>query len=175
AGHGGRRSLSGDGARGWAGPSGRSGRSGATDRRQHDENRDQLCGADQAQGHGGLSAKSVVRGASATYPRPSPADLQMIIDCHAHLEPRMLELDSMIGKLDAAAVDRAVLIPSMNDPLPETPKALLAILRGLMQSGPGRLVAEQLHRALLTPEGDLRLSGKIFQIYARPDNAMVSQ
>ncbi len=58
----------------------------------------------------------------------------MIIDCHAHFEPRMLELDRFIAKMDEARVDRVALIPAMNDPLPETPKRLLATMRALMQS-----------------------------------------
>ncbi len=98
----------------------------------------------------------------------------MIIDCHAHLEPRMLAPATLLAKLDRAKVDRVVLIPAMNDPLPETPERLLWVVRKLMQSRAGRVVAERIHRATLTPEGDLRLSGKVFGIYARPDNAAVA-
>ncbi len=98
----------------------------------------------------------------------------MIIDCHAHFEPRMLETDAVIAKMDAAGVDRIALIPAMNDPLPHTPERLLAVARRLMGSRLTRPLAELAHRALLTPEGDLRLDGKVFGIYARPDNAAVA-
>ncbi len=98
----------------------------------------------------------------------------MIIDCHAHFEPRMLDTAGVMARMDAAGVDRIVMIPTMNDPLPETPERLLSILRKLMMSSVGRLAAEAVHRSLLTPEGDLRLSGKVFTIYDRPDNASVA-
>jgi predicted TIM-barrel fold metal-dependent hydrolase len=99
----------------------------------------------------------------------------MVIDCHAHLEPRMLDLDRLIAKMDAAGVDRVALVPAMNDPLPETPERLLALVRGLMQSRLTRPAAELVHRATLTSGGDLRLGGQVHRIYARPDNASVAE
>lgn len=98
----------------------------------------------------------------------------MIIDCHAHFEPRMLGVEQVLARMDAAGIDRIVMIPTMNDPLPETPERLLSALRKLMMSSAGRAVAELVHRTLLTPEGDLRLSGKVFTLYDRPDNASVA-
>lgn len=97
-----------------------------------------------------------------------------VIDCHAHLEPRMLDVESALARMDAAGVDRVALIPAMNDPLPETPERLLSALRALMRNRAGRVVAEGVHRALLTPEGDLRLNGRVHTIYARPDNGAVA-
>jgi uncharacterized protein len=97
----------------------------------------------------------------------------MIIDSHAHLEPRMLGLESVIARMDAAGVDKVALIPAMNDPLPHTPELLLSLSRSLMRSRVGRPLAELVPRATLTPEGDLRLGGKITQIYDRPDNDAV--
>src|SRR4051812_33739746 len=99
----------------------------------------------------------------------------MIIDFHAHFEPRMLSVDGIVAKMDAAGVARIAMIPTMNDPLPSTPEKLLAVRRALMRPRPGRLLAEAAHRALLTPEGDLRLDGKVFSIYDRPDNASVAE
>lgn len=98
----------------------------------------------------------------------------MIIDSHAHFEPRMLDLERVVAKMDAAGVDRVALIPAMNDPLPETPERLLAVLRKTMSSRATRPLAELVHRATLTPEGDLRLGGKVYGIYSRPDNASVA-
>jgi len=99
----------------------------------------------------------------------------VIIDSHAHFEPRMLELPRVIAKMDEVGVDKIALIPTMNDVLPETPDRLLAVLRALMRRRAGRLVAEGVHRALLTPEGNLKLDGEVFQIYSRPDNAPVAE
>ncbi len=87
----------------------------------------------------------------------------------------MLDVGPLLAKLDAAKVDRVVLIPTMNDPLPETPERLLSVVRTLSQSRVGRLVVERIHRAMLTPEGDLRLDGRVFGIYARPDNESVAK
>ncbi len=99
----------------------------------------------------------------------------MIVDSHAHLDARMLDLDPMLERMDAAGVDRVALIPCMNDPLPHTPERLLSAMRVAMQSAPGRLLAEGVHRALLTRDGDLKLSGAVYKIYPRPDNAAVVQ
>jgi predicted TIM-barrel fold metal-dependent hydrolase len=98
----------------------------------------------------------------------------VIIDSHAHLEPRMLDLESAVRKMDAAGVDRVALIPAMNDPLPEPPRGLLTAARVLMSTRATRPLSERIHRATLTPEGDLRLGGRVHQIYARPDNAAVA-
>lgn len=99
----------------------------------------------------------------------------MIIDCHAHFEPRMLDVARIAEKMDAAGVDRIALIPSMNEPLPETPERLLALARRLMRSSSTRPLAEAIHRSVLTPEGDLRLKGRVLGVDARPDNAAVAR
>jgi len=97
----------------------------------------------------------------------------MIIDCHAHLEARVLDLPRMLSKMDAAGVDRVALIPAMNDPVPHTPERLLAVMRKLSMSSLGRAAVETVHRALSTPGGDLKLQGEGIRIYARPDNDSV--
>jgi predicted TIM-barrel fold metal-dependent hydrolase len=99
----------------------------------------------------------------------------MIVDCHAHFEPRMLAAQGVIQKMEAAGVDRIVMIPAMNDPLPETPERLLAAARFAMSRRLLRPLAERLHRATLTRDGNLRLGGKIIRIYARPDNQGVAE
>lgn len=96
------------------------------------------------------------------------------IDSHAHYDPRMLDEVKLLAKLDHAGVERVVLIPCMNDPLPETPKRLLAVVRQLARRSVTRPLCEVVHRATLTPEGDLRLSGKVFGIYRQPDNDAVA-
>jgi predicted TIM-barrel fold metal-dependent hydrolase len=98
----------------------------------------------------------------------------MLIDSHAHFEPRMLDLAGIVRKMDEVGVQKIALIPAMNDPLPQTPKALLTAMRVLMRSAPGRVIAERVHRVTLTPEGDLRLGNKVFQLYSQPDNASVA-
>jgi predicted TIM-barrel fold metal-dependent hydrolase len=99
----------------------------------------------------------------------------MIIDCHAHFEPRMLDTERVLAKMKAAGVDRVAMIPTMNDPLPETPERLLWLARRLMNSSVGRPLAERVHRATLTRDGHLKLNGRVFQIYRRPDNESVAR
>jgi predicted TIM-barrel fold metal-dependent hydrolase len=96
-----------------------------------------------------------------------------VIDVHAHLEPRMLDLPAMLARMDARGIDKVALIPAMNDPLPgETPEVLLKTLRWLMRSC--HPVARVVNGAFMTDEGHLRYNGKTYQIYERPDNAGVA-
>lgn len=99
----------------------------------------------------------------------------MIVDSHAHFEPRMLSVERVIAKMDAAGVDRVALIPAMNDPIPETPKRLLVVARTLMQSRLGRPVVEMVHRRTLTRDGAVRLGKHTYRIYAQPDNGAVAR
>lgn len=97
-----------------------------------------------------------------------------IIDSHAHYDARMLELPALVRQMDRHGIARVALIPCMNDPLPHTPERLLSALRHIMARRLTRPLAEVIHRALLTPEGDLRLDGRVYQIYQRPDNQAVA-
>ena len=97
-----------------------------------------------------------------------------VIDVHAHLEERMLDVPAMLAQLDARGIDRVALIPTMLDPLPATPELLLAALRKLIMSRAHPL-AKTLNDLTLTRDGDLRLGRKIYKIYARPDNETVAR
>lgn len=97
-----------------------------------------------------------------------------IIDVHAHYEPRMLEAGALLEKLNARAVSRVVLIPSMNEPILESPTNLLKVARALARRSWTRPLVEAIHRNTLTPEGNVRIAGKTIAIDARPDNAGVA-
>lgn len=98
----------------------------------------------------------------------------MIIDMHAHFEPRMLDETNLVAKLDGAGVQKVVLIPPINDLLPETPQRLLSVARSLARRTLTRPLVEVIHRSTLNPEGDLRLQGQTISIFDRPDNASVA-
>ncbi|MEM9073496.1 MAG: amidohydrolase family protein [Myxococcota bacterium] len=98
----------------------------------------------------------------------------MIIDCHAHLEPRMLDVPKALEKMDGAGVDKVVLIPAMNDLLPHTPELLLTVVRRLMRSRRTRGLAERIHRATMTKDGNVRIRGETVRIYPQPDNQAVA-
>lgn len=96
-----------------------------------------------------------------------------VIDVHAHLEPRMLDVTSMLAKMDARRIDKVALIPAMNDPLTEeTPEGLLEVMRWMMRSC--HPVARVVNAAFMTDDGNLKLKGKIYEIYERPDNVGVA-
>jgi predicted TIM-barrel fold metal-dependent hydrolase len=97
-----------------------------------------------------------------------------VIDAHAHLEERMLEVPRMVEQLDAEGIDRVVLIPCMNDPLPHTPERLIAALRRILRS-PMHPVARAINAATITKSGDLKLGKKTYAIYRSPDNAAVAR
>lgn len=98
----------------------------------------------------------------------------MVIDAHAHLETRTLDVPAIADKMRRAGVDKVCLIPTMNDPLPHTPEALLALFRTLMTT---RLhpLARRLNDLFYTEDGNLKLRGKVYEIYPVPDNATVAQ
>jgi uncharacterized protein len=97
-----------------------------------------------------------------------------VIDAHAHLEERMLDVPRMLVQLAARAVDRVVLIPAMNDPLPHTPERLISALRRIMRS-PLHPVARAINAATITKSGDLKLGSRTYAIYRSPDNATVAR
>lgn len=86
----------------------------------------------------------------------------------------MLDVPSMLARMDACGIDRVALIPCMNDPLPGTPERLLAAVRFFMRS-PCHPVARAIAATTITDGGDLRLAGKTYEIYPRPDNEAVAR
>jgi predicted TIM-barrel fold metal-dependent hydrolase len=97
-----------------------------------------------------------------------------VIDVHAHLEERMLDVPTMVSKMDALGVDKVVLIPTMNDPIPGTPAALLTLVRVVMCS-PFPAVARKMTERYYTPDGNLKLKGTVYNIYSDPDNETVAK
>lgn len=98
----------------------------------------------------------------------------MIIDCHAHFEPRMLALEGVIEKMDRAGVDRIVFIPALNDPLPHVPERLLAVMRTLLKRGRTRSLGELVHRATMR-DSAIAYGGERYAIYPAPDNAALAE
>ena len=88
----------------------------------------------------------------------------------------MLDVPSMIDGLDAKGIDKVVLIPCMNDPLPpHTPERLLAAVRRLLRSPLLHPIARAVAAATIDKNGDLRFGGKTYAIYRQPDNALVAR
>jgi predicted TIM-barrel fold metal-dependent hydrolase len=92
-----------------------------------------------------------------------------VIDCHYHLDERILAVNEMISRMNACGIDKAALMASLNDPLPEPPRPLIRILQFLLfhpaTQKTGRIFIDN-----FTPEGDIRIGRKAYRIYAHPDN-----
>ncbi|MCB9797854.1 MAG: hypothetical protein H6741_34675 [Alphaproteobacteria bacterium] len=96
-----------------------------------------------------------------------------IIDCHAHYDPQLLDLATMLARMDEAGVQRVALIPALNEPIHATPELLLSTMRTLMNS-PLRPLANLVHRSTLTRDGDVRILGKVHKVFKQPDNGSVA-
>jgi uncharacterized protein len=97
-----------------------------------------------------------------------------VIDAHAHLEQRLLDLPAMLAQLDRHKIDRVALIPAMNDLIPHTPAALLSVVRALLRS-PLHDLARRINDRLIDDDGNLVLRGQVIEIYGLPDNATVAR
>ena len=98
----------------------------------------------------------------------------MIIDCHYHLEQRLLPVQTLLKKMDDCEVDKVALMGVINEPIPKPPEFLLHILRFALTHTSFRFLAKRL-AASFTPEGDIKLPTGVFQIYRDPENEPVFQ
>jgi hypothetical protein len=58
--------------------------------------------------------------------------MSTVIDCHYHLEERLLTVDQMIARMDAAGIGRVALMGAMTEPIPEMPRPLVRLLQLLL-------------------------------------------
>ena len=66
----------------------------------------------------------------------------MIIDCHAHLDVRSLEIEDMVKKMDEEGIGRVALMARVNEEVePKKPQFLLMVQRNMMNSSLLRPVA----------------------------------
>lgn len=106
----------------------------------------------------------------------------MIIDCHAHLDTRMLEVDQLVRKMDEHGIARVVLMARITENVePEKSAMLLAIQRTMMNSSALRPVAALTSTTFYDAEGALRPMWRPFTTggagYTKtmiPDNASVA-
>jgi predicted TIM-barrel fold metal-dependent hydrolase len=98
----------------------------------------------------------------------------MIIDCHYHLERRLLTDDELLKKMDECEVDKVALMGVINEPIPKPAEFLLNILRFSLTHSSFRFLAKIL-AANFTPEGDIKIPAGVFHIYPDPKNEPVFQ
>ncbi len=96
----------------------------------------------------------------------------MVIDCHYHLDERYLTIDEMIVRMDTAGISRVALMGSMVEPFPEPARWLLSPLQFLFS----RRLTRGIVRGIIekfTPEGNIIILGKPYELYSHPDNVPV--
>jgi len=106
----------------------------------------------------------------------------MIVDCHAHFEPRILDLEALISLMNEAEVARTALIPLLTDP-PETKKAdfPLAVQRFMFYSSVLRPLGIAVTRSMYRQRGEWNMwfrkhtgEPQKFRIIQTPDNQSVA-
>ena len=98
----------------------------------------------------------------------------MIVDCHYHLERRLLTDDELLKKMDECEVCKVALMGVINEPIPKPPEFLLKILRFTLTHSSFRFLAKVL-AANFTSEGDIKLPTGIFHLYPNPKNEPIFQ
>ena len=98
----------------------------------------------------------------------------MVVDCHYHLERKLLADDELLKKMDECEVDKVALMGVMNEPIPKPAEFLLNILRFSLTHSPFRFLGKLL-AANFTPEGNIKIPAGIFHLYPNPKNEPVFQ
>lgn len=96
----------------------------------------------------------------------------MIIDCHYHLETRLLSTDMLLKKMDESGVEKVALMGVINEPIPKPPEFLLNLFRFSWSHQPLRFLAKLLSNNF-TSEGDIKLPTGEFHLYKDPKNAPI--
>ena len=96
----------------------------------------------------------------------------MVIDCHYHLEERILSIDGLIREMDRCGVHRTALIPSMVEPFREPPKFLIDALQFLLEQTALRSIGK-IFISQFTGTGDVKILGRPYAIQTDPDNAKI--
>lgn len=98
----------------------------------------------------------------------------MIVDCHYHLERRLLSDVELLKKMDECEVEKIALMGVINEPIPKPPGILLDIFRFSLSHNSFRFIAKILSNNF-TPEGDIKLPTGVFHIHPAPKNEEVFQ
>lgn len=96
----------------------------------------------------------------------------MIIDCHYHLETRLLTVEELIERMNKNGVDKVALMAPMVEPFPEPAPFLVNFLQFLLTHNSLRFIGKQLV-ASFTPEGDVKILGKPYRIEKNMNNEAV--
>lgn len=100
----------------------------------------------------------------------------MVVDCHFHIDEKMLSMEQMIAEMDKKGIDKAVLISPINDSLFDSKKLSARIPKQLY---PYMLLyssatAEKLYSSFVQ-DGVFCVPGNRIPIVNNPDNSIVAQ
>ena len=107
----------------------------------------------------------------------------MIIDCHAHYEPRLLDDKNIIKVMDEAGVSKTVLISHLTDP-PETKKGdfVMAVQRYMFDNNLLRPLGIAITKSMYKKSGEwnlwfnkLKKEPQKLDIIQKPDNAGIAR
>ena len=96
----------------------------------------------------------------------------MVIDCHYHLEERVLTVDGLLREMDKCGIRKTALMGGMVEPFAEPPEFLIKALQILLERSALRGIGKALI-SNFTNQGDIKILGKPYQIYKDPDNNSV--
>jgi predicted TIM-barrel fold metal-dependent hydrolase len=96
----------------------------------------------------------------------------MIIDCHYHLEERVLNVDGLLREMDRCGIHKVALMGSMIEPFREPPMFLIAILQYLLENNSTRGIGKAFI-SNFTDRGEVKILGKPYHIETDPDNEKV--
>ncbi len=96
----------------------------------------------------------------------------MIIDCHYHLETRIVPLEELIQNMDNCGIDRTVLMAPMVEPFPEPAPFLVGLLQFFLTQRAFRRIGKALV-ANFTSDGDVRILGRAYRIEKEMNNEIV--
>lgn len=96
----------------------------------------------------------------------------MIIDCHYHLDERLLRREELLQRMDEAGVEKVALMGAMVDPFPEPARPLIGLLQILITHRSLRAIGRLMIDSF-TKEGDVKLPLGVFRIEPDPDNDAV--
>ena len=98
----------------------------------------------------------------------------MIIDCHYHLELKLLSESELLKKMNECGVEKVALMGVINEPIPNPPEFLLKIFRFSITHRSFRFLAKRLS-ANFTSEGDIKIPTGVFHLYQNPQNEPIFQ
>ncbi|MGB9735316.1 MAG: amidohydrolase family protein [bacterium] len=96
----------------------------------------------------------------------------MIIDCHYHLDERLLKIEELISRMDASGVDKVAIMAPMVEPFKEPSPFLVGLLQFLLTHKALRGIGKSLV-ANFDANGDINILGRIYKIDKDPDNQLV--